>query len=290
MVIPIKLSFYTTLALLAFAGNSVLCRLALGDESIDAASFTSIRLLSGIATLILIVVVSRKDNQTATLLKTSGSWLASLMLFIYAAAFSFAYISLDTATGALILFASVQFTMIFISLISGNRPHSLEWLGILIAFAGFFYLVAPNINTPSFDSFILMVLAGIAWGAYTLIGRGSRTPLHDTTSNFLRTLPFVLVLILFSLSNFHLSQQGILLAILSGAIASGIGYAIWYRALRELSVTLAAVLQLLVPIIAGIGGLIFAQEAITIRLVIASILVLGGILIVLRGRHTAKNT
>lgn len=215
---------------------------------------------------------------------TKGSWSASLMLFLYAITFSFAYITLDTGTGALILFGSVQITMILLSILSGNRLHITEWLGVMISFLGFVYLVLPGITTPSMFGFMLMTVAGIAWGIYTLKGKGSTNPLIDTAYNFLRTIPFVIILAVLAMNKMNYSSTGILLAVLSGAIASGIGYAIWYSALRGLSTVQAAVVQLLVPVIAAFGGAIFVSEAITLRLTVSAVLILGGILLVVLGR------
>jgi drug/metabolite transporter (DMT)-like permease len=279
----IKTLASTLFALLAFAANSVLCRLALGENAIDATSFTVIRLLSGIVILIIVMQLTSKSNEKKP--KTKGSWLAASMLFIYAIAFSFGYVSLDTGTGALILFGAVQITMIMVSVISGNKLHFTEWTGLVIAFTGFVYLIIPSLVTPSFVGFILMAISGIAWGLYTLLGRTSKNPLSDTAYNFLRTSPFILILVVFGLDNVHITSMGILLAILSGAIASGIGYFVWYIALRGLSVTQAAVVQLFVPVIAGVGGVIFTNELITLRLIESSALVLGGILMVILGRY-----
>ncbi len=270
----------TALALTAFAANSVLCRLALGDRTIDASSFTVVRLLSGAIVLFLIIKIKNKSGML-----TKGSWSASLMLFLYAITFSFAYITLDTGTGALILFGSVQITMILLSILSGSRLHITEWLGVVISFLGFLYLVLPGVTTPSLPGFILMTVAGIAWGIYTLKGRGSTSPVIDTAYNFLRTIPFVSILAVLTFNQMSYSSTGILLAILSGAIASGIGYAIWYSALRGLSTAQAAVVQLLVPVIAALGGVIFVSEAITLRLTLSAILILGGILLVVLGRY-----
>jgi drug/metabolite transporter (DMT)-like permease len=277
----IKIIACTIFALLAFAGNSVLCRLALGGNMIDAASFTVIRLLAGI--IILVTAAAITPNTDAA--RSKGSWLAASMLFIYAVAFSYGYISLDTGTGALILFGAVQITMIIVSVVSGTRLHYCEWLGLFIAFSGFVYLIIPSLTTPSLLGLILMTISGIAWGFYTLVGRSSTQPLSDTAYNFLRTSPFITALLIFTFQDATITQEGILLAVLSGAIASGAGYAIWYIALGGLSVTQAAVVQLFVPIIAAIGGVIFANELITLRLVEASALVLGGILTVVLGRN-----
>jgi len=279
-VFPLKLIACITFALLAFAGNSILCRLALGENSIDAASFTIIRLLSGIVVLAAILKMYIRNSQPAS----KGSWLSSFMLFLYAVTFSFGYISLDTGTGALILFGSVQITMILASFISGNKLHYSEWAGMIIAFLGFSYLIGPSLTSPSLMGFILMTVSGIAWALYTLRGRASTNPIDDTAYNFLRTFPFVIILIAVTFQDANLSQKGILLAVLSGAIASGAGYAVWYIALRGLSITQAAVIQLFVPVIAAIGGVIFANEIISLRLVLSSVMVLGGILIVVFGR------
>ena len=276
-----KVILLTTLALLAFAGNSILCRLALGENAIDAASFTSIRLFSGVIVLLLLL----KALQPRSTNVSTGSWKAAFMLFIYAIAFSFAYVSLDTGTGALILFASVQITMILIGLITGNRLYLFEWLGVIIAFSGFVYLVIPGVSAPSLTGFILMAAAGVAWGFYTLAGRGSKNPLSDTTYNFMRTLPLVVVLVAVTILNATFSWQGIVLAILSGGITSGIGYAIWYMALGGLSATQAAVLQLLVPVIAALGGVVFADEVLSMRLLLSSTMILGGILMVILGKY-----
>lgn len=276
----IKTSVFTALALIAFAANSVLCRLALGEETIDAASFTVIRLLSGALVLLAILAFSNDKEASAS----KGSWSASLMLFVYAVAFSFAYISLDTGTGALILFGSVQITMILLSLVSGNRLHLSEWVGVIIAFTGFVYLILPEVTSPSVMGFLLMIAAGIAWGMYTLKGRGSDHPLKDTAYNFLRTIPLVIILLVITIQDAHYSAAGVLLAVLSGGIASGIGYTIWYIALGGLSTTQAAVVQLSVPVIAAFGGVLFVSEAITARLTLSASMVLGGILLVVLGR------
>jgi drug/metabolite transporter (DMT)-like permease len=277
----VKIIILTGLALIAFAANSVLCRLALGERTIDASSFTVIRLLSG--AMVLLAIISIKSNKTDSF--TKGSWSAGLLLFLYAITFSFAYITLDTGTGALILFGSVQITMILLSLISGDRLHITEWAGVTIAFIGFVYLILPGVTTPSAIGFLLMIVAGIAWGIYTLKGRSSDDPLMDTAYNFLRTLPLVIILAIITVKNAHYSYQGVLLAVLSGGITSGIGYAIWYIALGGLSATQAAVVQLLVPVIAAFGGIIFVSEAVTIRLTVSATMILGGILMVVLGRY-----
>jgi len=267
--------------MIAFAANSVLCRLALGENSIDASGFTSIRLISG-ALVLYIILIASSTNQKPN---SKGSWLSALMLFTYAAAFSFAYITLDTGTGALILFGAVQITMILHTVISGNRLHIFEWLGMIIAFAGFVYLVLPGVSAPPLSGFLLMSLAGIAWGVYTLRGRDTTDPKSDTSYNFLRSIPFVIALLIFSIKDLTLSSQGVWLAILSGGITSGIGYVIWYIALRRLSTTIAAVVQLSVPLLAAIGGVLFVTEDISVRLIFSTVLILGGIFIVIFSRN-----
>ena len=269
------------LALIAFAANSVLNRLALSNGSIDAPSFTIIRLLSG--AIVLFIILSIKNTKISSS-SSKGSWISSLMLFTYAITFSLAYITLDTATGALILFAAVQISMLLISLFTGTRLSSAEWLGVFTAFTGFVYLVYPDLGTPSAKGFILMSIAGTAWGVYTLNGRGSQDALADTAYNFIRTSPLVLILLLLSYSKANYSSQGIILAMLSGAIASGIGYTFWYAALKGLSSTQAAVVQLSVPVIAALGGVLFVSEQITQRLVISIVFILGGILLVVLGK------
>lgn len=193
--------------------------------------------------------------------------------------------SLDTGIGALILFGAVQITIILMSLVSGTKLYFSEWVGVVTAFSGFVYLVMPKLTPPSLIGFILMTIAGISWGIYTLKGKSSADPLSDTAYNFIRTLPFILALIIFTFPDVILSQEGVLYAVLSGAFASGIGYAIWYVALGGLSATQAAVLQLFVPVIAAIGGVVFASETISPRLIVSSIMILGGILTVVTGRY-----
>lgn len=279
--ILIKTILFTGFTLIAFAANSVLCRLALGEKTIDASSFTVIRLLSGAIVLLIILKMNRIKNSSPI----KGNWFASLMLFLYAVTFSFAYITLDTGTGAIILFGSVQITMILLSLISGNRLLITEWIGVSIAFIGFIYLVSPGVTSPSIMGFSFMTVAGIAWGIYTLKGRDSLNPLMDTAYNFFRTIPFVMVLAVIAIQSTYYTTEGILLAALSGGIASGIGYTIWYVALGGLSAIQAAVVQLLVPVIAALGGVIFLSEKITLRLTLSGIMILGGILMVVWGRY-----
>jgi len=277
----LQISLLTAFALIAFAANSVLCRLALGSGTIDAASFTGIRLFSGAIALFIILSIKSSNKD----LSSKGSWAASFALFLYAITFSYAYLLVDTGTGALILFGSVQISMILMSLISGTRLHLSEWSGVIIAFSGFVYLIVPSITTPSINGFILMTISGISWGVYTLMGRSSKNPLMDTTFNFLRTIPLVVLLALYAMQNIHFSSEGVILALLSGGITSGVGYTVWYIVLRDLSSTQAAVIQLSVPVIAAIGGVVFVAEVITSRLIISTAVVLSGILMVLLGQY-----
>jgi len=267
----------TCLALLAFAGNSLLARYALLDGVIDAASFSAIRLAAGAVVVLLLVVLKER----ATPHWQAGSWLNAFYLFLYALTFSFAYLSLDTGVGALILFAAVQVTMVLRSMLSGKRLSRWEWLGLLMACSGVSYLLLPDSNTSNLpmSGVLLMLIAGIAWGLYSIAGKGAVNPLAETGGNFLRSLPFVLLLLLLTFDTTNATLTGVLLAIVSGGITSGLGYALWYVALRGLSVTQAALVQLSVPIIAAFGGIILLNETITMQLVISTLLVIGGILV-----------
>jgi drug/metabolite transporter (DMT)-like permease len=275
-----KPALYTIFALLCFAFNSILCRLALKSDEIDAPVFTVIRLLAG--AVVLFVIFSFFGRKKAE--KGQGNWLSAFFLFAYALCFSFAYLSLTTATGALVLFGSVQLTMIVFALFKGERPHLLEWLGLFLAFGGLIYLIFPGLEAPPVLSAGLMIFAGVAWGFYTLRGRASANPLADTAGNFARSVPFVVAAALPFFRQFHLSPKGVLLAVLSGAVASGIGYSVWYAALRFHTATRAAVLQLSVPAIAALGGVIFLAESVSVRLILASGLILGGIGLVIFGK------
>lgn len=275
-----KAGILTLIALIAFAGNSVLCRVALGEEQIDAAGFTAVRLIS--AALFLYLLFSFKRIEKPLL--SYGHWWSSLMLFIYAICFSFAYLTLDTGTGALILFGSVQICMLTISKLSGERFSSLELIGLAMAVIGFIYLVLPTLSTPSLSGFMLMAMSGIAWGFYTLAGKKSLQPSLDTTMNFIRTIPMAMITLLFIDFSF-ITTKGLVVATLSGVVTSGIGYIIWYKALPSISNMQAAVTQLLVPVIAAFGGLIFISEPISMRLVVASALVLGGVFLVVIAKH-----
>lgn len=256
--------------------------MALGKDEIDAASFTSIRLAAGAVTLVIIATFFSKTRS----IKKAGHWASAFFLFAYAVCFSFAYLGLTAGTGALILFSSVQMTMIVISLANGERPKVLEWLGLLVAIAGLVYLVFPGLASPPLLSSALMAAAGIAWGAYTLRGGSSEDPLGETMGNFLRTLPMIVVVAIIFFPQLNLSSRGVMLAILSGALASGGGYTIWYTALKFHTATRAAVLQLSVPVIAAVGGIVFMAEAATLTLLIAGVLILSGIGLTIFGKNS----
>lgn len=272
----------TMIALLAFAGNSILCRLALGADAIDPASYTAVRLLSGALTLWLIVRLRGKDRPR---LDSRRSWIAGALLFVYAIAFAYAYLSLSAGTGALILFSLVQLTMLVFALRSGERPSVVEWCGWLAAMVGLGYLVFPGIAASSLFGSILMMAAGIAWGGYSILGRGVADPVQATTDNFMRSVPLVLLFALTQLGHLSLSPGGFAWAVLSGAVTSGLGYVIWYAALARLTATRAATVQLAVPAIAAFGGVVLLSEQVTARLLISAAAILGGIGLSLLGKN-----
>lgn len=287
-----KTSLLASIALIAFAGNSVLCRLALESGAIDPASFTTARLISGAAFLYLLVSlggVARVQAHSERSTAVKGGWLGAFSLFVYAASFSFAYLSLDTGVGALVLFGSVQVTMVASNAIKGTRLSPLEVSGLILACAGLVYLVYPELSTPSLKGFMMMTVAGIAWGVYTLHGQGSTKPLRDTSSNFIKSVPLTLILLAVFANSTELNWHGVSLAIASGVLTSGIGYAIWYATLPRLNSSQAGVLQLLVPVIAALGGVIFSNELLSVRLIVAGCLTLGGIFLVLLAKKKVDN-
>jgi drug/metabolite transporter (DMT)-like permease len=267
----------TALAMAAFAANSLLCRAALRDEHIDPASFGAIRVTSGV--LVLALAMRLRSRPTAP-----ADWRAAAMLFAYVAAFSFAYLTLPAGTGALILFGAVQLTMFAVGLARGERFAPRGWAGLALALAGFIVLVLPGVAAPPPVGSTLMAVAGAAWGAYSLRGRGVPDPLAATASNFLRAMPLALLLGLAFIGRAHADVDGILLAIASGAVTSGLGYVIWYAALRGLSALQAASVQLSVPVIAAVAGTLWLGEAFTGRLLVAVVAILGGIGLVLTDR------
>jgi len=280
-----KTILYTTIALLAFAANSVICRYALKDHAIDPGMFTTIRLISGALILVILVFVSKERRKE----KSKGSWVSAAMLFLYAAAFSFAYVSLETGIGALIIFGVVQITMISSSIISGYKLSLIEWFGIILALSGFLYLLLPGASAPSLTGFLLMTLSGIGWGIYSLRGKKSKHPLVDTAYNFLRSIPFLILILYFLAQESNFTTEGVLLALLSGIVTSGLGYTIWYLALRGLNSIQASIVQLLVPVLAAIGGVIFIGEIISFRLTASSLMILGGILLLILKKIPKKD-
>ena len=298
---PARTAGLTALALLAFAGNSLLCRIALRDTAIDAASFTSVRLVSGALMLALLVTwrgrgrVGAKTNAPRPW--HAGDWTSALALFVYAAGFSFAYVSLSAATGALLLFGMVQTSMIGWGLWRGERLRPLQWAGLAAASAGLVWLLLPGLATPSLAAGLLMAAAGIAWAVYTLRGRVAGPKAADATAvtagNFLRAAPLALALSAalnaLGWAPARWDSAGLLLALASGALASGLGYAVWYTALRGLTATRAAILQLTVPALATAGGVLLLGEPVTPSLLGASAAVLGGVLLVILARPAARS-
>jgi len=273
---PSRVLFLTVLAMTAFAGNSVLCRLALLQTGIDAASFTTVRVCSG--ALVLCLIVRLRGGRTGA----AGSWLSALALFAYAAGFSFAYVSLPAAAGALLLFGAVQATMVGYGLWRGERLGRWQVAGMACALAGVAGLLLPGLSAPPLSASLLMLGAGVAWGLYSLRGRGPGDPIGETAGNFLRAAPFALGLSAVLLPWAALDATGIGYALLSGGLASGAGYIVWYAALRGMQATAAATVQLSVPPLAAVGGVAFLGEPITLRLVAASVAILGGIALAIR--------
>jgi len=258
-------------ALIAFAANSILCRMALRETSIDPASFTSVRLVAGAITLWLLV---RLGNRTSS---PAGNWISSFVLLAYAAAFSFAYVAVTAGTGALLLFGAVQLTMILAGLAGGERIDLRIALGWMLAVAGLVILVFPGVSAAPPAAGALMLGAGVAWGIYSLRGRRSSDPLRDTAGNFIRAVPGALLLSALTRGHYSLDREGVGLAVLSGSLASGVGYAAWYTALPHLRAIAAANLQLSVPLLTSVAGIVLFGEPITLRLATASVLLLGGI-------------
>ncbi|MGR3898051.1 EamA family transporter [Psychrobacter sp. 1176_08] len=306
-----KATIYTTVALIAFAANSLFCRMALADDYIDAWSFTIVRLVSAAGCLGIIMILHashlqrqvRKMNDTSNgtllVLSDKGSWLSSFTLVIYALCFSIAYVELDTGTGALILFSAVQLTMIGWGIYKKEQLSVLQWTAFIVAVAGFIYLMLPSAAIPSPLAAILMTISGIAWGIYSIRGKTCVSPLRATGFNFIRSLiavPILLLVSLYYLDNMGLATvnlnnvttKGILLAGASGAIASGIGYSIWYTAMPLLKNTQAAIVQLCVPILAAILGVVFLSEQLSLPFVVASTVILGAVLTFTLSKKTSK--
>lgn len=280
-----RVIFLTLIAMIAFAGNSLLCRAALLNTAIDAASFTTIRLFSG-ALMLWFIIGLRHKHVAAT-----GNWLSAFALFIYAAGFSYAYISLSTATGALLLFAAVQTSMIGYGVYCGERLHPSQLSGLVLAFVGLAVLLMPGLTAPPLYGALLMLAAGLAWGIYSLRGKTAGTPILVTTGNFLRATVLATLVSMLTVNDLSFDIRGAVFAVLSGALASGLGYAIWYTVLPWLKATNAASVQLSVPVIAAFGGSLLLGEPISLRLVLASLAIIGGIALVVtyRGRDSHKD-
>lgn len=272
----LRLVMLTTLTLIAFAGNSLFCRMALKETAIDAASFTSVRLLSGAAMLWLMM----RWQHTPSL--KHGNWRSALALFVYAVALSFAYRSMSTGAGALVLFGAVQATMLIGGFMTGERMSATQSAGFVAAMIGLVILVSPGVEAPSVLDSILMLMSGIAWGVYSMLGRGLSNPAAATAGNFLRAAPYTIALSLLGLPWLQLDTRGMLLAALSGAVTSALGYVLWYRVLQHIKAITASTVQLAAPVLAAIAGILLLGEHFTRNLLLASVLILGGILLVLR--------
>ena len=301
-----KAALFTMIALIAFAANSLLCRMALADGAIDAWNFTVIRLLSAAACLGLIMAIQARflkrnalkskrrslkqtGNTDKTVLQDTGDWFSSLCLVIYALCFSVAYQALDTGTGALILFAAVQLTMIGWGIYHKEPLTRLQWTALLIALIGFMYLMLPSASTPSLSAALIMAISGSAWGIYSIRGKSCVSPLRTTGFNFIRSLIAVPILALIGMGYLNdISMTGVILSVASGAIASGIGYSIWYMAMPLLKTTQSAVVQLCVPVLAALLGMIFLSEKLTLDFIIASVVILGAVLVFILNKGQAR--
>jgi drug/metabolite transporter (DMT)-like permease len=272
----------TSVAMLAFAANSLLCRLALQQDRIDPASFGALRLAAGALVLACVVRMGRRPQGE------DGGWRSAALLFAYVALFSFAYVSLAAGTGALILFGAVQLSMLGVGLLRGERFAPAGWLGLALAMAGLAVLLLPGAAAPSPGGAVLMAGAGVAWGGYSLRGRGAADPLAATAAGFLRAAPLGILLALAFASRLHADARGVGLAVVSGALTSGLGYVVWYAALRRLTALRAAAVQLSVPLVAALGGVLLLGEAFTLRLGLAALAILGGIGLVLGSRAAGR--
>jgi drug/metabolite transporter (DMT)-like permease len=297
----------TLLAMIAFASNSLLCRAALKESSIDPATFTFLRIFSGAVALWLIMSVRKRmivERTSSPLVETGsssslvarhvlfryGNWISAAALFVYAAGFSFAYVSLSAGTGALLLFGAVQATMILWGLHKGERLNTIQIVGFILAVIGFVVLVFPGLSAPPSAGSILMLGAGVAWGVYSLRGKGERNAASVTAGNFVRAVPFATALIVIFAPWTHADLTGIAYAIISGAVTSGLGYVVWYKALPWLKAASAATVQLSVPVLAATGGIVVLGEPITLRYLLASVAVLGGIALVVATPHLQQNS
>lgn len=306
-----KATFYTIIALIAFAANSLFCRMALADDHIDAWSFTAVRLLSAAGCLGVIMMLhtyhlrrqlqrfGSTTDDTCLILNDRGSWLSSISLVVYALCFSIAYMALDTGTGALILFSAVQLTMIGWGIYKKERLSKLQWMAFIVAVVGFIYLMLPSAAVPSLSAAALMTISGMAWAIYSIRGKSCTSPLQATGFNFIRSLIAVPILLIVSMNYLDtigldnvdldtITTKGLLLAIASGTIASGVGYSIWYTAMPLLRNTQAAVVQLCVPVLAAILGMVFLSEQLTLPFIVASTVILGAVLTFILNKAPSK--
>ncbi|KAF7766599.1 hypothetical protein PUND_a2453 [Pseudoalteromonas undina] len=287
-----KATLFTIIALVAFAANSLLCRLALAQGYIDAWNFTVIRLLSGAVCLAIIMLLytkqlNKKAQLSSSVINDIGSWRSSVSLLIYALCFSIAYIELDTGMGALILFSAVQFTMIGWGIYKQERLTAVQWLAFIVAFVAFVYLMLPSQTAPPVMAAVLMSISGVAWGIYSIRGKACVSPLRATTYNFIRSLLVLPILIVVGMSQLkNVRMEGVLLAIASGAIASGVGYSIWYVAMPLLKSTHAAIVQLCVPVLAAIAGAVFLSETLTVQFMLPSSIILLAVLVFTLNKKT----
>ena len=279
----------TALAMLAFAGNSLLCRLALKGTTIDAGTFTLARVAAAAAVLWLIVMARRQAGRNgAGAMVLGGNWVSALALFCYAAAFSFAYERLSAGSGALLLFAAVQATMIGYGLYTGEPLRPQQWVGLALALTGLVWLMLPSLATPPLASSLLMIAAGIAWGVYSLRGKRVADPVETTAGNFVRAVPMALALVAAIQAQRSMDGTGLAYAVVSGALTSGLGYVIWYTAVPRLRAATAATVQLSVPVIAAVGGIALLGETLTLRLALSAAAVLGGIALVILGKRSER--
>ncbi len=273
--------------MIAFASNSLLCRAALRQTSIDAASFTFVRVFSG-AVVLWLVMNLRRMIRTTRDVGVGGNWISALALFLYAAGFSFAYVDVAAGTGALLLFGAVQATMILWGLHKGERLRAIQIVGLIVAMTGLVVLLFPGLSAPPLFGSILMLGAGVAWGIYSLRGKREKNPVTATTGNFVRAVPFAAAVSIIFLRWLDLDLAGVIYAIISGAITSGLGYVIWYSVLPSLKAASAATVQLSVPVLAAAGGILLLGEPLTLRYLLASVAILGGIALVVLEKNRAR--
>jgi len=284
---PARTAVLTAATLVAFASNSLLCRAALGPRLIDAASFTTIRLLSGAVVLGLLARTGARADRPVAPGERAGSWASAAALFAYAATFSYAYLRISASVGALILFGAVQVTMVGYGLVRGEHPHASEWIGLVLAICGLALLTVPGTHAIDPLGALLMACAGAAWGVYSLRGRSARQPVAANAVNFAYCLPLCALLSIAFVGRFHIAWHGVALAVASGAIASGVGYSLWYAALRGLRAVRAAIVQLAVPVLTAAGAIALLGEHVTFRFLAAAVAVLGGVALAIAGHLRA---